>query len=42
MRGLGVYNLGVRNAYKLLMGKAQRKTSLGKLGVYGRIILKGI
>jgi hypothetical protein len=35
-----MYNLGVRNAYKLLAGKAQRKTSLGKPGYLGKNNIK--
>jgi hypothetical protein len=32
----------MRNAYKVLVGKPERKRQLGGLGVYGRIILEWI
>jgi hypothetical protein len=32
----------IRNAYKILVGKLERKGHLGNLGVYGKVVLKWI
>jgi hypothetical protein len=34
------YMVNKRNAYKMLVGKSERKTPIGRTGVDGRIILK--
>jgi hypothetical protein len=40
--GHGACMREIRNAYKILVGKSERKRPRGILGVYGKVILKWI